>query len=221
MADGGQGPKKQRLPAKAARLKFQADPGHLGVELGATLTKAGRRFRILRPDDLVVLDVLCWDLDLFGTRSGPVLAPTSAESRLEVRFPFQHLGEIAYFRVEPVPPNDPPEPPDPPPVRALAGRGSRLVFAVPEGNRIPYSIEGVLAALSRLPLLVAPAATPRGIAADVGAFVAVAELTGGLVLARTAEGTLVVTTPPAMTRGRARRKPDPDQAAAAAARVGA
>ncbi len=206
MPGGGQGPKKQRRVAKPARLKFDADPEHLGAELGATLATATRRFRILRPEDLVVLDVLCWDVDLASTRTGPALMPTSAESRLEVRFPFQHLGEKAYFRVEPVPPNDPPEPPEAPPIAAFAARGSRLVFAVPEDERIPYSIEGVLAALSRLPLLVAPVATPRGIAAKLGPIVAVAELTGGLVLARTPAGMLVLTTP--ATKARAAKKRD-------------
>ncbi|MDP1805356.1 MAG: hypothetical protein Q8K72_09335, partial [Acidimicrobiales bacterium] len=206
MPGGGQGPRKQRRGAKSARLKFDADPERLGAEFGATLATASRRFRILRPEDLVVLDVLCWDVDLASTRTGPVLMPTSAESRLEVRLPFQHLGEKAYFRVEPVPPNDPPEPPEAPPIPAFAARGSRLVFAVPEDERIPYSIEGVLAALSRLPLLVAPVATPRGIAAKLGPIVAVAELTGGLVLARTPGGMLVVATP--ATKARATRKGD-------------
>lgn len=207
MAAGGQGPKRQRRPAKGRRLRFDPDPQHAAVPLGPTAGQPGRRFRVLRPDDLVVLDVLCWDLDLVGGAGGPALVPTGADSRLEIRFPFQHLGERAFYRVEPVPPNDPAEPPDPPPVQALAARGSRLVFAVPATERIPYSIEGVLAAMSRLPLLVAPLAAPRAIAANVGVVVAVAELTGGLVLARTPAGMLVVTAPATPSRGRAAKKP--------------
>ena len=194
MAAEKQAPRRLRRPGKGRSLKFDPDPQHLVIPL-EPLAQLSRRFRVLRPDDLVVLDVLAWGLDLVGGKAGPGLVPAGNDSRLEVRFPFQHLGERAFFRVEPVPPNDPAEPPDPPPVQALAARGSRLVYEVPAGERIEYSIGGVLAAMSRLPLLVAPLATPRSDIAGLKFTTPVATLTGGLVLARTIEGLLVVIAP--------------------------
>jgi hypothetical protein len=116
-------------------------------------------FRLLRPQDLVVLDVLGVGLELRAEAAGPVLVPVADDAYLRVRFAFQHLGEIAFYRMEPDPsPNN--ETPANPPVRALAAQSSRLVFDVPAGERIPYTQAGVLAALSRLPLRVAPLATP-------------------------------------------------------------
>ncbi|MGH9222305.1 MAG: hypothetical protein ACRD2W_00535 [Acidimicrobiales bacterium] len=217
MAPGKQGPKRKprRFPSRTKRLAFDPDPQHLVVPAAPAAALLGRRFRILRPDDLVVLDVLCWDIDLVTASSGPVLRPVGADSRLEVRFPFQHLGEKAYFRVEPVPPNPVAEPPEAPPIPALAARWSRLVFAVPAGERIEYSIEGVLAAMSRLPLLVAPVATPRA-AAGLGANVPVVTLTGGLLLARTAAGVLVVTEAVTPKARRGIKKPPPPVPAAKA-----
>jgi hypothetical protein len=141
-------------------------------------------FRVLRPRDLVVLDVSAYGLDLVTDGDGPALVADGDGGRLEVRLPFQHLGERAYYAMDKakvpattlppgakppgkgkppveVPVNEGDEPLDGPPIDALAANGSRLVFAVAAGARIAFSSEGVLAAMSRLPLLVVPLATPR------------------------------------------------------------
>ena len=166
---------------------------------------------MLRPRDLVALDVLGYGLELRddGDGAGPGLVPVGDEPRLEVRLPFQHLGEEAFYRVEssvpatvfdeltPLPAVDQPPPSvaaDPnetvtgPPVQALAAYGSRLVFDVPAGERIGLSSEGVLAAMSRLPLRVVPLATPRVAPRRPPVLGGDILLPGGLVLARTEAG---------------------------------
>lgn len=52
-------------------------------------------------------------------------------------------------------------PPSDPPTQVRAAHGSRLVFDIPPEERIGYSTEGILSALSRLPLRVVPLAEPR------------------------------------------------------------
>lgn len=219
MAADDRASRRQRLPRQGRALRFDPDPQHL-VLAPEPASTATHHFRVLRPDDLVVLGVTGWDLTLVAGPQGPALVPAGTGGRLEVRYPFQHLGERAFFRVEPVPPNPVAEPPGPPPVEALAARGSRLVYAVPAGERVDYSIGGVLAAMARLPLLVAPLATPRAAVAGLKAAVPITALPGGLVLARTVEGVLVVMAGPAAgpSRGTKRAR---TQAAAKPAGVAA
>lgn len=188
-------------------------------------------FRLLRPADLVVLDVLGWDLSLVQDADGPGLVPVGEDARLEVRLPYQHLGELAFYEIDQTTPptaqeaagaitpgqGPPPqiqpelggvEQPTPPPIRARAAERSRLVFAVPGGERIGFDIAGVLAAMSRLPLLVAPLATPRptrrlpGVIQE-GPLVSVVDLPGGLSLARSVDGLILVTTAALGSGGRA------------------
>jgi hypothetical protein len=224
--------RRSRRQANAALARFDSDPLRLAVAPHVAVTgvaglapgfgdlaapsgpRPSHAFRVLRPLDLVVLDVLGWNLELVDGVDGPELVPQGGNARLEVRLPFQHLGEEAYFALEngqEVPPaTQPPNAPEPgaapppgavpadgnetpqtPPIDVLAARGSRLVYAVPAGERIGFSSAGVLAAMSRLPLLVAPLATPRpaspGPFGGVGDLVVVA-LPGGLELARSTAG---------------------------------
>ena len=109
---------------------------------------------LVRPDDLVAFTLEAYDLELVGGRR-PHLRPKShGNARVAVRFAYQHLGELA------LPDADPP-PPHTPPIEARPARSSRLIFAVAEDERIPFTVEGVLEALGRLPMLVHPLATPR------------------------------------------------------------
>lgn len=211
------------------RLAFERDPLRLvdRVRLGSAASfgdltggagpAPSHAFRLLRPLDLVALDILGYDLDLVVDADGPALIPAGSDARLEVRLPFQHLGEQAWYALENAkvptttdgtvpgsgPPPDAPvepgdtfpagtEPPAPPPNQARAALGSRLVYAVPAGERIAYSVEGILAAMSRLPLLVAPLATPRPPSArppfSRGGDVVLIELPGGLQLVRGSAG---------------------------------
>jgi len=114
-------------------------------------------FRVLRPSDLVDLHVSTVGLQLASFEAKPHLVPDqSAPARLIVTFAPQHLTEEATSDADG-------ETPAPSPIRALLAHESRLVFAVPEGERIPFSTVGVLAALGRLPLVVVPAAQPRAL----------------------------------------------------------
>ena len=174
------------------------------------------RLRLLRAADLVNLWVLVYRCHVVASDRGPLLVPDDDRARLEVHFPSQHLAERAYYDVvgstpitpsHPVPPPDLTEAPlretagkeestDDPPIDVRAAHGSRLVFDVPAGESIDYSTEGILAALSRLPLRVAPLATPRKELTRAPAFAgALVPMTGGLALAR-ASGRLILRSVP-------------------------
>jgi hypothetical protein len=208
--EGGKSTRRDARP-----LTFNPDPGHLiaAVEhldtiLGAVRPTApgvppSHAFRVLRPADLCVFDVRGYRLRMETSESGPVLVPDAADARLEVNLSFQHLGERAFFRSIPPKPTD--ESLDPPPIQALAARPSRLVFDVPEGESIGYSVAGVLAAISRLPLRVAPLATPRVVRVSPevfvpGAFTNLATLAGGFQLVRHTDGLLAVMSMDAVPR---------------------
>jgi hypothetical protein len=204
MSSGPSRPPPRGRQGRPQRLAFEADPANLIVPIAGSLLarlapspeQPSHIFRVLRPDDLVVFDVAGYHLELRMDGIGPALVPANPQARLEVRFAFQHLGERAFYRAVPPPA---PEAAGPPPIEALAAQPSRLVFDVPVGERIDYSIEGVLAAMSRLPLRVAPLATPKVISgrAGVSGFGELVDLVatpGGFILGRTDDGRLALTT---------------------------
>ena len=160
---------------------------------------AARRFRVLRPTDLVALDIRAHGMDLVSDDAGVALVPRAPAALLEVRYTFQHTLEAAEPEMQA------PPPPTPVPVPARAAFGSRLVFAVAATERIDYSVEGVLAAMSRLPLVVVPLATPRSFSrrfriTDYAGVVGSVVLPGGLRLLRTSVG--LVLAPASGQRGR-------------------
>jgi len=131
------------------------------------------RIALLRPDDLVNLDVEAINLDL--DRSDPnkpaLTSGAGGDAFLVVRFPPQTTVEQAFFesggteqktdptkevvRKDPSPASIAPLPAGD--VAARMSGNSRLVFRVPPGSRIPFTIEGLLD-WTRLELHVAPAA---------------------------------------------------------------
>jgi len=127
----------------------------------------------VRPDDLVHLTFSFENLRLVRTRTGPpavVRANADRPAFLTVDCKAQHITERALFEVAanyPVTPGDPdaskttsiPDPPPAPPIFSSIAGSSRLVFRVTD-QRIPYTSEGLLAALSQLDLSVAPQARP-------------------------------------------------------------
>lgn len=133
------------------------------------------KFRVLRPEDLLDLRITALNLEIAATREGSFLVPAaSGKARLIVTFASQHLAEQASYEITTSCPEynpatggtmpavlDPTEPPPSPPIQVRAARRSRLVFAVPAGERIAMTSAGVLEAMGRLELVVAPAATPR------------------------------------------------------------
>jgi type VI protein secretion system component Hcp len=126
------------------------------------------RLRLVRPDDLVNLEVEAFNLRLdTDDPEDPALVAddSSAAARLVVLFPPQTIAETAYFEAAtfagetaPLPPGQSPEPDpaerplDPPGTIGPAPRdsvariadSSRLVFDVPEGTRIPLTFAGLL-----------------------------------------------------------------------------
>ena len=158
-------------------------------------------FRLLRPRDLVHLYVLAYRCQLVRRADGPMLVSAEDGARLEVRLTFQHLGELALYEITtPTPspdPNLPPgttepigtETPPAPPVGARAADRSRLVFAVSEGEEIQFTASGVLSALSRLTLLVAPLAAPKQ-ERRIDLLTIVGVIGPGVFLARGSEGRL-------------------------------
>jgi hypothetical protein len=207
--------------APPRRLEFNPDPlGLIRVELTVPAPEEPTHtFRLLRPDDLVCLEVRCFRcrLDAAGEAgAAPNLRADTPGAWIEVGFSFQHLGEQAWYWVDeeaaavtdPVvgpgedpaapPPNTAPggseKPPDPPPVLARAANRSRLCLDVPETELIEFTIAGFLAALSRLPLRVSEWATPRPQEArgSVGLLGLVNELPGGNALVLSDAGLGVV-----------------------------
>ena len=207
---------RQRRPASAESTVLEPLEPSLARPGEPDPGQPSHQFRLLRPDDLVVLDVLGYGLTTVTDDGVPTMVrdPAAASARLEVRHPFQHLGEQAFYRAEsptpatthtgppPLPttpaPTDPVDafdPVTPPPVLARAAYPSRVVFDVPDSEHIPLSSEGVLAALSRLPLLVAPLATPRASVRRPSILGGLIALPGNLVLARTDTGLALLRAP--------------------------
>lgn len=187
---------KQKPKSRDRKTSLDAEPIILNSEpldvIGSRVLRRApsHHFRILRPTDLVVLDVLGYGLELRVDNDGPALHPLRGNARLEVRYTFQHLLEAGEID------NETPPHVHNVPIPCRAAFGSRLVFAVASNERIGYSVEGVLAAISRLPLMVAPLAKPkvlsrRFLPGSLSELVTAAILPGGLQLYR-ANGGLVL-----------------------------
>ena len=130
---------------------------------------------VARPDDLVLLEVGWRGLEVRvsgeGNESSASLATDGADDGVLIaRFPPQAIEEDAYFETDPnverrpdyegKPLPDAEEPPDV--VGSRLAAASRLAFTVPKDfPPIPFTVEGLLDALTRLPLRVHPSALPR------------------------------------------------------------
>jgi hypothetical protein len=142
-----------------------------------------RRRWIIRPDDLLVVDIERINLDLVtgeGTSPPQLVRKSPGPAFLVLTLPPQHLTEIAYFTtVEkypiqqvlagpenkpiPMPPNDTgSEDPQPPPIESIIAGWSRLAFIVTDDDLpIDWTIEGILLAIHDLELSVPANALPR------------------------------------------------------------
>lgn len=139
---------------------------------------------LIRPDDLVALTVAFSGCTLTAG-ANPTVSPepgdTGAPATMTVDFAFQHLHEEALYEAPTGPPAlivdpatgtpipDPAVPSAPgatvhPIVGHRPARGSRLVFAVPDGESIPFTSAGILAAITRLTPVLHPLAAPSGTA---------------------------------------------------------
>ena len=123
---------------------------------------------VIRPEDHLVLDLEFRDVDFTpptGTTPGEVRG--AANAFLIVHFQPQHIHEQAFYQPgaelpDPAPPGPGPgapgvESPTPPgSVQSRLSGPSRLAFRVPAGEAFPYTLDGILGALDRLPLSVTP-----------------------------------------------------------------
>ncbi|QXQ07825.1 hypothetical protein KX816_07470 [Sphingosinicellaceae bacterium] len=124
--------------------------------------------RVLRPVDLTSFKA-SWEGLTLDRPDARVAAPPANPQRLEIsspprliaadgpghliiEFAFQHVAEFATE-------DDKPTPDLQPPVPARAANPSKLVYAVPKGTEIAFTIEGLLEAMGSLELEVAPVAT--------------------------------------------------------------
>ena len=95
-----------------------------------------------------------YDVELVAGERPRIRAKANGTGRLVVRFAYQHTLEFALYETIPPPSHSLP-------VATLPARSSRLVFALDEEERVPFSSDGILEAIGRLPMLVHPMATPR------------------------------------------------------------
>ncbi|AXH95534.1 hypothetical protein [Ornithinimicrobium avium] len=117
------------------------------------------RLRLLRPQDLLVLDVRL--VNLQPSADGTVLEriDPGQPARFAVELPPQHVAERAHYEF-----TGSKEPAGPPPVATLAAGPSRLVFALPDDvATVPLSLAGLLDWDGLEPVL-APGALPPGTA---------------------------------------------------------
>ena len=121
--------------------------------------------RLLRPQDLIDLRLEAPGCTIGPTEGGAELV-AGPDALLIVHFPPQHLGEQVW-QAQTVPPPPPPVQPTRP-SRHVAAGPSRLVFELPEGTRLPFTLGSILAALPRLRLRVAANAAPAGKSSDQG-----------------------------------------------------
>ncbi len=106
--------------------------------------------RLFRTEDLVVARLRAPGCHVEPGPDGPELVADTDPASLVLELPPQHLGEHAWLESET-------------PAGLAAHRAaapSRVVFALPVGARVPFTLAGVLGVLPTLPLRVAGHATP-------------------------------------------------------------
>jgi hypothetical protein len=144
--------------------------------------RAGRP--VVRPEDLLALRIELKNI-LITPGSPPRLTAQGNAAKLILHFPPQAITEETFFEVPP-PDFEPPaegsegehphpyiqEKPEPasgsdplrkPPIRARVADESRLVFKVPAGTVIDYTLEAILAACAEFEMVVAANARPRSV----------------------------------------------------------
>ncbi|QKE84417.1 hypothetical protein [Arthrobacter sp. NEB 688] len=136
---------------------------------------------LVRPQDLVALTVTVRGATLEppadpGAEGAHAVVVAGPDATLVVDLPFQHAHEEASYEASAAPQPDPMHPdrtpPAPPattvvlaagrPARYRPARGSRLVFRLPEGGRIPHTTAGILGALPWLDAVLHPRGAAPG-----------------------------------------------------------
>ncbi|HET7474947.1 MAG TPA: hypothetical protein VFJ97_02865 [Dermatophilaceae bacterium] len=123
------------------------------------MAEESRSIRLIRPEDLLVLDITLVNLAPGGDGLLRAVDPATP-ARLVIGLPPQHVAESAFLEFQTWN-----QPAGPPPVRAVAAEPSRLAFDVPaDGPGIPFTVAGLLDWAGLQPAL-APNALPPGTAA--------------------------------------------------------
>ncbi|WP_253958358.1 hypothetical protein [Rhizobium sp. WYJ-E13] len=133
---------------------------------------------VVRPDDLVALRIETRNLTIVAGTPPRLKKQASGAANIILHFPPQSITEETFFETRPSGTQNPAaqrpdeqvkqdpaggsETPRTPPIRARIAGESRLVFQVPDGFDVPYTLEGVLDACQALSLKVAANAGPRG-----------------------------------------------------------
>jgi hypothetical protein len=112
--------------------------------------------RLLRTRDLVDVRLDAPGCTIEPTADGAELV-AGPDASLVVHFPPQHMGEEIHDAGVGAVPAKPAAR-----SRHIVSGPSRLVYEVPEGTRITFTLEGVLEAISTMRLRVSPLATPAG-----------------------------------------------------------
>ena len=124
---------------------------------------------LMRPEDNLVLVVSGEELAVQSGDGGVprlIAAAGAAGSRLIVTCPPQHVAEQVYQEHVGQPgPDQPVGQPETPslPAGSRFAAPTRLAFVMTAGDQVVLTIEGILAAMSRLPMAVVPLAAPRRI----------------------------------------------------------
>ena len=113
----------------------------------------------IRSEDLVALRIETRNLDIVPGQPPRLKKSGQGTAYLILHFPPQSFAEETFFEQAADPSQS--EELRPPPVRARIANESRLVFTVPNGFDVEYSLAAVLAACRDLPLKVAANAKPR------------------------------------------------------------
>lgn len=173
-----------RVIAVAGAIPDRLVPIPYAPDVIKNIFEASRPGRpVVRPEDLLALRIELKNIAM-APGSPPKLTAQGNSARLILHFPPQAITEETFFEVPPpdiTPPapgsagahphpnaKDKPEPPGggsealrKPPIRARAADESRLVFKVPAGTEIDYTLDAILAACGELELVVAANAGPR------------------------------------------------------------
>jgi hypothetical protein len=151
---------------------------------------------VTRREDMCNLSFDFYNLTLNTSGSEPELVPVNpkATSYLAVIFPAQHVGEEAVDGT-----TAPPWPT--PPIPGVLAGPSQLVFSLPKGTSLPFTLESLLTWGSLTPELTDAAKSPKGTPAAPTSLQTAIEAPWSLFISPEADGTWINPTSPVTVSG--------------------